>query len=61
MTTGSPKRVRIGVGGVRAGAETEDGALLDVISGDRFVLGVAIGYKPDEFALYRTPLEGQVQ
>ena len=37
----------------------EDGALLDVISGGRFVFGVAIGYKPDEFALYRTPLEGR--
>ncbi|MBI4611317.1 MAG: LLM class flavin-dependent oxidoreductase [Candidatus Rokubacteria bacterium] len=35
----------------------EDGALLDVISGGRFVLGTAIGYKPDEFALYGTPLE----
>jgi probable F420-dependent oxidoreductase len=37
----------------------EDGAMLDVISGGRFVLGVAIGYKPDEFALYRTPLPGR--
>lgn len=37
----------------------EDAALLDVISGGRFVFGVAIGYKPDEFALYRTPLEGR--
>jgi len=35
----------------------EDTALLDVISGGRFVLGTAIGYKPDEFALYGTPLE----
>jgi probable F420-dependent oxidoreductase len=35
----------------------EDAAMLDVISGGRFVFGVAIGYKPDEFALYRTPLE----
>jgi probable F420-dependent oxidoreductase len=35
----------------------EDAALLDVMSGGRFVFGVAIGYKPDEFALYRTPLE----
>ncbi|MBI4590516.1 MAG: LLM class flavin-dependent oxidoreductase [Candidatus Rokubacteria bacterium] len=35
----------------------EDVALLDVISGGRFVLGTAIGYKPDEFALYDTPLE----
>ncbi len=37
----------------------EDGALLDVMSGGRFVLGAAIGYRPDEFALYRTPLEGR--
>ncbi|MGH7321951.1 MAG: LLM class flavin-dependent oxidoreductase [Candidatus Rokuibacteriota bacterium] len=35
----------------------EDVALLDVISGGRFVLGVAIGYKPDEFALYGAELE----
>ena len=35
----------------------EDVALLDQISGGRFVLGTAIGYKPDEFALYDTPLE----
>lgn len=35
----------------------EDVALLDVISGGRFVLGTAIGYKPDEFALYGTSLE----
>ena len=30
----------------------EDVALLDIMSGGRFVLGTAIGYKPDEFALY---------
>jgi probable F420-dependent oxidoreductase len=35
----------------------EDAALLDVMSGGRFVLGTAIGYKPDEFALYDIPLE----
>jgi probable F420-dependent oxidoreductase len=35
----------------------EDVALLDVMSGGRFVFGTAIGYKPDEFALYDTPLE----
>jgi alkanesulfonate monooxygenase SsuD/methylene tetrahydromethanopterin reductase-like flavin-dependent oxidoreductase (luciferase family) len=35
----------------------EDVALLDVITGGRFILGTAIGYKPDEFALYDTPLE----
>ena len=35
----------------------EDAAMLDVISDGRFILGVAIGYRPDEFALYQTPLE----
>ena len=35
----------------------EDVALLDIMSGGRFVFGTAIGYKPDEFALYDTPLE----
>lgn len=35
----------------------EDAAMLAVMSGGRFVLGTAIGYRPDEFALYDTPLE----
>ena len=35
----------------------EDAAMLDIMSQGRFVLGVAIGYKPDEFALYQVPLE----
>jgi probable F420-dependent oxidoreductase len=35
----------------------EDAAMLDVISGGRAVVGIAIGYKPDEFALYGVPLE----
>ncbi len=35
----------------------EDTAMLDVMSDGRFVLGVAIGYKPDEFALYGVALE----
>ena len=35
----------------------EDAAMLDVISGGRFILGAAIGYKPDEFELYQVPLE----
>ncbi|MBI1847343.1 MAG: LLM class flavin-dependent oxidoreductase [Candidatus Rokubacteria bacterium] len=35
----------------------EDVALLDVMSNGRFVLGVAIGYKPDEFVLYGTDRE----
>jgi probable F420-dependent oxidoreductase len=35
----------------------EDVAMLDVMSDGRFVLGIAIGYKPDEFALYGVELE----
>jgi probable F420-dependent oxidoreductase len=35
----------------------EDGALVDIMSSGRFVLGAAIGYKPDEFALYGAELE----
>jgi len=35
----------------------EDGALLDIMSNGRFVLGAAIGYKPDEFVLYGAELE----
>jgi probable F420-dependent oxidoreductase len=35
----------------------EDVALLDVMSGGRVTLGIAIGYKPDEFALYGAELE----
>jgi probable F420-dependent oxidoreductase len=35
----------------------EDVAMLDVMSGGRVVLGIAIGYKPDEFALYGVELE----
>jgi probable F420-dependent oxidoreductase len=34
----------------------EDVAMLDVISGGRMTLGIAIGYKPDEFALYGADL-----
>src|SRR5262245_10595730 len=34
----------------------EDVALLDVMSRGRVVLGAAIGYKPDEFALYGASL-----
>ena len=34
----------------------EDVAMLDVISGGRITLGIAIGYKPDEFALYGAEL-----
>ena len=35
----------------------EDAVMLDIMSGGRFILGAAIGYKPDEFALYQVPLE----
>jgi probable F420-dependent oxidoreductase len=35
----------------------EDVVMLDAISNGRFVLGIAIGYKPDEFALYGVDLE----
>src|SRR5688500_8130366 len=35
----------------------EDVALLDIMSKGRMVLGIAIGYKPDEFALYGAELE----
>jgi probable F420-dependent oxidoreductase len=35
----------------------EEIALLDAMSGGRFIFGTAIGYKPDEFALYGVPLE----
>ncbi|MBI2219266.1 MAG: LLM class flavin-dependent oxidoreductase [Candidatus Rokubacteria bacterium] len=35
----------------------EDVTLLDVMSAGRAVLGIAIGYKPDEFALYGAELE----
>lgn len=35
----------------------EDAAMLDVMSGGRLILGAAIGYKPDEFALYQAPMQ----
>ncbi len=35
----------------------EDAAMLDVMSNGRFIFGVAIGYRPDEFALYQMPME----
>jgi alkanesulfonate monooxygenase SsuD/methylene tetrahydromethanopterin reductase-like flavin-dependent oxidoreductase (luciferase family) len=35
----------------------EDVAMIEALSGDRFTLGVGIGYKPDEFQLYGAPLE----
>ena len=35
----------------------EDVAMLDVMSNGRVTLGIAIGYKPDEFALYGVDLD----
>lgn len=35
----------------------EDSAMLDILSRGRFILGAAIGYKPDEFALYQVAME----
>jgi probable F420-dependent oxidoreductase len=35
----------------------EDVAMLDVMSNGRTILGIAIGYKPDEFTLYGVDLE----
>jgi alkanesulfonate monooxygenase SsuD/methylene tetrahydromethanopterin reductase-like flavin-dependent oxidoreductase (luciferase family) len=37
----------------------EDVAVVQGISGGRFVLGLAIGYRPDEFALHDATLEGR--
>jgi probable F420-dependent oxidoreductase len=35
----------------------EDAAMVDVMSVGRLTLGVAIGYRPDEFAMFGVPLE----
>jgi alkanesulfonate monooxygenase SsuD/methylene tetrahydromethanopterin reductase-like flavin-dependent oxidoreductase (luciferase family) len=35
----------------------EEAAMLSLMSKGRFILGAAIGYKPDEFELYQVPLE----
>jgi alkanesulfonate monooxygenase SsuD/methylene tetrahydromethanopterin reductase-like flavin-dependent oxidoreductase (luciferase family) len=37
----------------------EDVAVLEAISSGRFTLGIGIGYRPSEFELYATPLEGR--
>lgn len=34
----------------------EEAALLDVMSGGRFILGLAIGYRPEEFAMMDAPM-----
>jgi alkanesulfonate monooxygenase SsuD/methylene tetrahydromethanopterin reductase-like flavin-dependent oxidoreductase (luciferase family) len=35
----------------------EDVAVLEAVSGDRFTLGIGIGYRPSEFELFDAPLE----
>jgi probable F420-dependent oxidoreductase len=35
----------------------EDTAMVDIMSNGRFILGTAIGYRPDEFALYRASMD----
>ena len=37
----------------------EDVAQLDVMSGGRVIVGVAIGYRAEEFAAFQTPLDGR--
>ena len=38
----------------------EIGAFLDVITGGRFMLGVGLGYRPEEFAIFGVPMTGRV-
>jgi alkanesulfonate monooxygenase SsuD/methylene tetrahydromethanopterin reductase-like flavin-dependent oxidoreductase (luciferase family) len=38
----------------------EVGAFLDVITGGRFTLGVGLGYRPEEFAIFGVPLAERV-
>jgi alkanesulfonate monooxygenase SsuD/methylene tetrahydromethanopterin reductase-like flavin-dependent oxidoreductase (luciferase family) len=38
----------------------EIGAFLDVITGGRFLLGVGLGYRPEEFALFQVPMVERV-
>ena len=38
----------------------EIGAFLDVVSGGRFILGVGLGYREEEFAMYRVPMKERV-
>jgi alkanesulfonate monooxygenase SsuD/methylene tetrahydromethanopterin reductase-like flavin-dependent oxidoreductase (luciferase family) len=38
----------------------EVGAFLDVITGGRFMLGVGLGYRPEEFAIFGVPLGERV-
>jgi probable F420-dependent oxidoreductase len=34
----------------------EVGAFIDVMTGGRFLLGVGLGYRPEEYAMYRVPM-----
>jgi alkanesulfonate monooxygenase SsuD/methylene tetrahydromethanopterin reductase-like flavin-dependent oxidoreductase (luciferase family) len=38
----------------------EVGAFLDVITGGRFMLGVGLGYRPEEFAIFGVPMAERV-
>ena len=38
----------------------EIGAFLDVVSGGRFILGVGLGYREEEFAMYNVPMKERV-
>ena len=38
----------------------EVGAFLDVISGGRFILGVGLGYRPEEFQIFGVPMAERV-
>jgi len=38
----------------------EVGAFLDVITGGRFMLGVGLGYRPEEFAVFGVPMRERV-
>lgn len=34
----------------------EVGAFMDVVTGGKFLLGVGLGYRPEEYAMYRVPM-----
>jgi alkanesulfonate monooxygenase SsuD/methylene tetrahydromethanopterin reductase-like flavin-dependent oxidoreductase (luciferase family) len=38
----------------------EIGAFLDMVSGGRFILGVGLGYREEEFAMYKVPMKDRV-
>jgi alkanesulfonate monooxygenase SsuD/methylene tetrahydromethanopterin reductase-like flavin-dependent oxidoreductase (luciferase family) len=38
----------------------EAGAFLDVITGGKFLLGVGLGYRPEEYEMYRVPMPDRV-